>query len=105
MGDDDDHGDLDAAFEREDVVVVEDEFRVPRQNQAYIEPRATVARYEAGRYVLRTSTQWPYQVRNTVAAYLGVRPADVRVVVETVGGGFGGKVDSYIDAFAALSPA
>ena len=34
------HGDLDAAFEREDVVVVEDEFRVPRQNQAYIEPRA-----------------------------------------------------------------
>jgi CO/xanthine dehydrogenase Mo-binding subunit len=96
------HGDLEAAFAREDVVVVEDEFRVPRQNQAYIEPRATVARYEAGRYVLRTSTQWPYQVRNTVAAYLGVRPADVRVVVETVGGGFGGKVDSYIDAFAAL---
>ena len=53
------HGDLDAAFEREDVVVVEDEFRVPRQNQAYIEPRAAVARYEAGRYVLRTRRNGP----------------------------------------------
>jgi CO/xanthine dehydrogenase Mo-binding subunit len=96
------HGDLEAAFARDDVVVVEDEFESHRQNQAYIEPKACVVSYEAGRYVVHSATQWPYQVRKTVSDYLGVRPADVRVVVTTIGGGFGGKLDPGLEAFAAL---
>ncbi len=36
-------GDVAAAFARDDVVVLEDEFRVPRQHQSYIEPRCAVA--------------------------------------------------------------
>ena len=40
-------GNVDAAFAREDVIVVEDEYEVPRQHQAYIEPRAATARWEA----------------------------------------------------------
>ena len=96
------HGDLDAAFAREDVVVVEDEFEAGRQHQASIEPRAAVARYENGRFTIHSSTQWLHQVRLGVAEYLGVRPADVRVIATEVGGGFGGKLEAAVEALAAL---
>jgi CO/xanthine dehydrogenase Mo-binding subunit len=96
------HSDLDAAFARDDVVVVEDEFESHRQHQAYIEPKACVVRYENGRFVVHSATQWAYQVRKTVSDYVGVRPADVRVIITTVGGGFGGKLDPMLEPFAAL---
>jgi CO/xanthine dehydrogenase Mo-binding subunit len=96
-----DRGDVDAAFERCDVVV-EDEYRVPRHHQSYIEPRCAVARYDDDRYIIHTSTQFPFNVRNATADYLGVRPADVRVVAMTCGGGFGGKLDAYLEPFCAL---
>lgn len=94
-------GDVDAAFEAADVTV-EDEFTVGRQHQLYLEPRAAVARYENGRYVIHTSTQVPFNVRNRVAEFLGTRPSQVRVVVTAVGGGFGGKVDATVEPFCAL---
>jgi CO/xanthine dehydrogenase Mo-binding subunit len=95
-------GDVEAAFARDDVVVVEDEFRAPRQHQAYIEPRCAVARYEQGRYVVHTSTQFPFLCRDRVAEFLGVRSSDVRVVGTAVGGGFGGKLDASLEPFSAL---
>ena len=52
------HGSFEAAFARDDVVVVEDEFESHRQHQAYIEPKACVVSYEAGRYVVHSATQW-----------------------------------------------
>lgn len=95
-------GDTDAAFARSDVVVVESAFESGRQNQAPLEPRACVATYEDGRFVLETSTQVPWSVRRSTADLLGVRPADVRVVVPPVGGGFGGKFEWALEPFAAL---
>lgn len=95
-------GDVDAAFARDDVVVVESEFVVGRQNQVSLEPRACVAAFEDGRYVLETSTQVPWSVRDSTAALLGVPPGDVRVVVPPVGGGFGGKFEWAVEPFAAL---
>jgi CO/xanthine dehydrogenase Mo-binding subunit len=95
-------GDTDAAFARDDVVVVESEFASGRQNQAPLEPRACVASYEDGRFVIETSTQVPWPVRNSTARLLGVSPADVRVVVPAVGGGFGMKFEVSLEPFAAL---
>jgi CO/xanthine dehydrogenase Mo-binding subunit len=68
-----------AAFERADAVV-EEEFRAPRQYQAYLEPKSAFARYEGGRYVVHTAHQYPFNVRDRVAQFLGVRPSDVRVL-------------------------
>jgi CO/xanthine dehydrogenase Mo-binding subunit len=95
-------GDSDAAFARDDVVVVESEFRSGRQNQASLEPRACIARYEDGRFAIETSTQVPWAIRNSTAKLLGVRPADVRVTVPPVGGGFGLKFEVALEPFAAL---
>ncbi len=95
-------GDVDAAFARRDVVIVEDEIRVPRQHQSYIEPRCAVARFESGRYVIHSSNQFPALVRDRTADALGVRSSAVRILADTVGGGFGGKLDAGPEPYAAL---
>jgi CO/xanthine dehydrogenase Mo-binding subunit len=95
-------GDVEREFARADVVVVEDEFRAPRQHQSYIEPRCAVARFEAGRWIVHSSTQFPHLVRDRVAESLGVRGSQVRVIANTVGGGFGGKLDAGPEPYAAL---
>ena len=95
-------GDVDSAFARDDVVVVEDAFEAGRQHQSYIEPRCAVARFEAGRCVIHASTQFPHLVRDRVAEALELRASQVRVIANTVGGGFGGKLDAGPELYAAL---
>lgn len=95
-------GDVAAAFARDDVVVVEDVTDVPRQHQSYLEPRCAVAWMDGDRYVIHSSTQFPYKIRERTADALGVRPSAIRVVVDAVGGGFGGKLDTGPEPIAAL---
>ncbi len=90
------------AFGEADVVV-EDEFRTPRQYQAYLEPRGAVAKYENGRYVVHTASQFPFNVRDRVAQFLGVRSSDVRVLGHHIGGGFGAKLDASLEPYAAFA--
>lgn len=94
-------GDPDAAFAQA-AHVVEGEYRAPRHHQASIEPRVCTARFEDGGYVITTSTQHPFGVRDGTAGYLDVRTSDVRVIVPTVGGGFGGKLLPTLEPIAAL---
>jgi CO/xanthine dehydrogenase Mo-binding subunit len=90
------------AFAEADFVV-EDEFRTPRQYQAYLEPKSASARYENGRYVVHTASQYPFNVRDRVAQFLGVRPSDVRVIGHHIGGGFGAKLDAGLEPYAAFA--
>lgn len=95
-------GDVDAAFARPDVVIVDSAFRVGRQNHVAFEPRAVLASYEDGRFHIETSTQVPWTIRNATARFLGVPASQVRVTVPPVGGGFGLKFDIAVEPFAAL---
>jgi CO/xanthine dehydrogenase Mo-binding subunit len=95
-------GDTEAAFARDDVVVVESCFRVGRQNHVSLEARAVVASYEDGRYHIETSTQVPWTVRNMTAKLLGVAASRVRVTVPPVGGAFGQKFDCTLEPYAAI---
>jgi CO/xanthine dehydrogenase Mo-binding subunit len=95
-------GDTEAAFARDDVVVVESSFRVGRQNHVSLEPRAVVASFEDGRYHIETSTQVPWTVRNMTARLLDVPASQVRVTVPPVGGGFGQKFDCTLEPYAAI---
>ena len=95
-------GDVDAAFGRPDVKIIESNFRVGRQNHVAFEPRAVVASYEDGRFHIETSTQVPWGIRNATARLLGVPASQVRVTVPPVGGGFGLKFDLATEPFAAL---
>jgi carbon-monoxide dehydrogenase large subunit len=60
-----------------------------------LEPRSVVASIDAGRLVVRMSSQMPTAVRGAVAGLLGLNPEQVRVVVGDVGGGFGMKTGPY----------
>lgn len=95
-------GDVDAAFARPDVRIIETCIRVGRQNQFPFEPRAVIASFEDGRFHLETSTQVPWTVRNTTARLLGVPPSAIRVTVPPVGGAFGLKFDCALEPIAAL---
>jgi CO/xanthine dehydrogenase Mo-binding subunit len=87
----------------EAAVVVEDEFRAPRQYQAYLEPKSALARCESGKYTVHTAHQYPFNVRDRVAQFLGIRPSSVRVVGHHIGGGFGAKLDAALEPYAAFA--
>ncbi|MFE3836414.1 xanthine dehydrogenase family protein molybdopterin-binding subunit [Pseudogemmobacter sonorensis] len=95
-------GDVDAAFARPDVTVVESCFRVGRQSHFPFEPRGAVASFEDGRYHVITSTQVPWTVRAVTARVMGVHTSQVRVTVPPVGGAFGLKFDASIEPMAAI---
>ncbi|MDF2230983.1 xanthine dehydrogenase family protein molybdopterin-binding subunit [Albimonas sp. CAU 1670] len=95
-------GEVDAAFARADVRVVESVFEVGRQSHVPFEPRAAIARWEDGRVHIECSTQAPWTVRRVTAAVMGIAPSRVRVTVPPVGGGFGLKFDCTIEPIAAV---
>ncbi len=86
-------GDIKKA-EQEAAVIVENEYRTPFQEHAYLEPEAAIAWVEAdGSVSIIASTQCPFDVRKAVSQVLGLPFNKVRVRVPLLGGGFGGKED------------
>jgi CO/xanthine dehydrogenase Mo-binding subunit len=82
--------------------IVEDEYTVPRQYQAYLEPKSAVASYREGRYTVHTAHQYPFNIRDRLAQFLDVRPSAIRVIGHHIGGAFGGKLDAGLEHYAAL---
>jgi CO/xanthine dehydrogenase Mo-binding subunit len=95
-------GDLDAGFQQADIVI-EKTFKTAAIHQAYIEPHATVARFEAdGQCEIWSSSQGHFVVRNLTAGLLKMSVGDLRVYPAEIGGGFGGKTVVYLEPVAAL---
>ncbi|MFB6110139.1 MAG: xanthine dehydrogenase family protein molybdopterin-binding subunit [Halodesulfurarchaeum sp.] len=89
-------GDVERAFEaaadREDAVVLENEYRTQYQSHALPEPHTTIVyRNEDNRYHVISSTQVPNHVRRMLAQLFEVPIGDVRVTKPALGCGFGGK--------------
>jgi carbon-monoxide dehydrogenase large subunit len=74
---------------------------------ATMETRGATARYDAATdcYTLRCSTQGPNMIAGGVAAIMGLKPAQVRVHAEDVGGAFGMKAPVYPEYIALLAAA
>ncbi len=86
-------GDVDAAWERSDVVV-EGSCEIGGQEHVYLETqRARALPLEGPNLRLESSTQSPAAVQRAVAKILGVASHNVEVDVKRLGGGFGGKED------------
>jgi putative selenate reductase molybdopterin-binding subunit len=96
-----DIGDVEAGFRHADFIF-EDEYVVPKVQQASIEPHVAITWWdENDRLVIRTSTQVPFHVRRILAPVLGLQPKQIRVIKPRVGGGFGGKQEVLIEDAAA----
>jgi putative selenate reductase molybdopterin-binding subunit len=96
-----DIGDVERGFSEADFVF-EQEYEVPKVQQAHIEPHVVVTYWdEDDRLVIRTSTQVPFHVRRQLAPVLGLPIKRIRVIKPRIGGGFGGKQEVLIEDVAA----
>ena len=94
-------GDLDAGFAEADTVI-EREYTTQSVHQGYIEPHASTAWWAPdGQITVWTSTQGAFSIRSETALILGLPEGRVKVIPMEIGGGFGGKLDTYLDPVAA----
>jgi CO/xanthine dehydrogenase Mo-binding subunit len=95
-------GDVDDAFDRADLIV-EGVYRPQAIDQVPIETQVALAVPEPdGRLTIYSCTQAMYFSMGVVAAHLEWPLNKLKFVGGTVGGGFGGKVDTAADTVCAL---
>jgi len=95
-------GDLAKGFADADVIV-ERTFHTATVHQGYIEPQnATALWNEDDQVFVWCSTQGAFSVQEQVAELLQVPISRITVTPTEIGGGFGGKINVYLDPLAAL---
>jgi CO/xanthine dehydrogenase Mo-binding subunit len=96
-------GDVTEGFDRADFIV-EGEYRVPHQEQLYIEPQGMIAIPGDGEMTVMGSMQCPYYIHKAIKQLFNLPDERTIVIQTTTGGGFGGKEEypSTIAAHAAL---
>ncbi|MBC7271987.1 MAG: xanthine dehydrogenase family protein molybdopterin-binding subunit, partial [Streptomyces sp.] len=81
-------GDVAAGFAQADVVV-EGTYTTPDNTNNPLGLMATIASWHGDSLTVHDSTQWPHNVRTTLATVFQVPESGVRVLAPFVGGGFG----------------
>ena len=95
-------GELEEGF-KQAAVVVEREFRTKTVHQGYIEPQSASASWSHdGRVTVWNSSQNPFGIRDNTALILGIPSSMVKLVPMEIGGGFGGKLATYLEPVAAV---
>jgi len=86
-----DIGNVEQGFAEADRIY-EQEYEVPKVQQAHIEPHVALSYWDAdGRLVIYSSTQVPFHARRMLAPLLKLPVKRIRVIKPRIGGGFGGK--------------
>ncbi|MCA2966732.1 MAG: xanthine dehydrogenase family protein molybdopterin-binding subunit [Acidobacteriaceae bacterium] len=95
-------GDLAAGFAQASLIV-ERELDTATVHQGYIEPQNATAFWSTdGRIQIWCSTQGSFVARDATAAVLDLPVSHVKVTPMEIGGGFGGKINVYLEPVAAL---
>ena len=95
-------GDVERGFQQADLVI-EREFRTRTVHQGYIEPHNGSAWWSPdGRVTVWCSSQGHFGIRDRIATVLGLPVSAIKVVPMEIGGGFGGKLASYLEPIAAV---
>src|SRR3954447_15646357 len=82
-------------------VKVEAIYTTPYQNQAPMEPHATMAVWEGPMLTVHTAAQLTTSPQEGLARTFDIPKENVRVITRYVGGGFGNKLPYYVDATLA----
>jgi xanthine dehydrogenase molybdenum-binding subunit len=95
-------GDLAQGFAEADVIV-ERAFHTATVHQGYIEPQNATALWNEDEQVLVwCSTQGAFAVQEQLAELLQIPVSRITVTPTEIGGGFGGKLNVYLEPLAAL---
>ena len=96
------HGDVETGFAEADVII-ENDYKTPFIDHAYMETEAVVANPEPdGGVTVRLGCHHPYGERYHLAGALNLPEPLVRVIEVPQGGAFGGKDDNLVAIFTAL---
>ncbi len=96
-------GDVEEGFERADLIV-EETYQTAKIEHAYLEPEAGLAYVESdGCVTVHSPSQNITHHRHALAKILGRPINKVRMIMSTVGGGFGGKEDMIYQGMLALA--
>src|SRR5690606_33528406 len=93
-------GDVEAGFAAADTVF-DDVFTSPPVQQVPLETHACIAQVSGGELVVTATTQTPFVLRAQLAEVFGVPASSIRVIVPTLGGGYGAKTYPSIEPIAA----
>lgn len=95
-------GDMAKGFADADVIV-ERTFHTATVHQGYIEPQnATALWNEDDQVLVWCSTQGAFSVQEQLAELLQIPVSRITVTPTEIGGGFGGKINVYLEPLAAL---
>jgi CO/xanthine dehydrogenase Mo-binding subunit len=84
-------GDVEEGFAQSDEIA-EDTFTFPMVYHYAMEPHSVIAQYDDNDQItVWSSAQHPFQVRGDVAKIFKVPPANVRMIINYLGGGYGSK--------------
>ena len=89
------YGDLDAGF-KDAALVLDETFVTPDTSHQTLETRTVMAYWQNGKVYVHTGTQSTAQTVLGVARWVGIDPANVVVISEYTGGGFGSKITGAI---------
>jgi CO/xanthine dehydrogenase Mo-binding subunit len=96
-------GDVEAGFAEADEIF-EDLFTSPPVQHVPLETHACIASVANGEVTVWSSTQIPFIIRSQLAEIFGVPQSRVRVIIPTLGGGYGAKCNPKVEPVtAALS--
>ena len=96
-------GDIEAAFNKADIVI-EQEYRTPAQEHAYLQPEAGLGYIdEEGRVTVVVAGQWTHEDQEQIAHALDLPLEQVRVIYPAIGGAFGGREDMSVQIVLALA--
>ncbi len=98
------NGDVEKGFAESDIII-ENEYRTPAQEHAYIETQGCIAVPQGNDSItVYGSMQCPFYVQRCIAEVLGLDWSKVNIIQTTTGGAFGGKEDvpNQIGSLAAL---
>ena len=97
-------GDFENAFV-DAPVKIDATYATPYQNQAPMEPHATMAVWDGPKLTVHMAAQLTTSPQEGLARTFNMRKEDVRVVTRYIGGGFGSKLPYYFEATLAATGA
>lgn len=96
-------GDVDGTWSQCDVVI-EETYRTPPQEHAYLQPEAGSAYVDdQGRITVHVAGQWTWEDQRQIAHALNIPTERIRVIYDAIGGAFGGREDMSVQIILALA--
>ncbi len=94
-------GDIEKGFKEADIIF-EDEYSTQAAHPSPIEPHACISYYKSGRLEIWSNTQAPHRFLPKLGNIFSIPRNKIRIRQPFIGGGFGNKIDSYLEPVTAL---